>query len=153
MGRGWRSCCSVDRWVGAVVGGSVDPLLRGGRTPVLVPVAGMRQSVCLLSHATDQTILTSGKSTQKALTFSPYRKLAKHSPKRARLSCMICRCMKFASRSAILSESSAKTGSSEAMEMEEMSVGRRLCEEERRELREGGRRGVMGCGGALLLWA
>jgi hypothetical protein len=57
--------------------------------------------------------LTSGKSTQKAFIFRPYKKLAKLSPNRDKLSCMSCRCMKFASRSAILSESSAKAGSRE----------------------------------------
>jgi len=57
--------------------------------------------------------LTSGKSTQKAFMFSPYRKLAKLSLNRDKLSCMSCRCIKFASRSAMLSEISAKAGSRE----------------------------------------
>ena len=43
--------------------------------------------------------------------FSPYKKLAKLSLNRERLSCISCRCMKFASRSAIESDSSAKAGS------------------------------------------
>ena len=54
---------------------------------------------------------TSGKSTQKAFMFMPYRKLAKLSLNRLKLSCISCKCMKLASRSAIESESSAKAGS------------------------------------------
>ncbi|KAF2018485.1 hypothetical protein BU24DRAFT_171839 [Aaosphaeria arxii CBS 175.79] len=52
---------------------------------------------------------TSGKSTQKAFMFMPYRKPAKLSEKRARLSCMSCSWTKLDSRSAIASESSAKS--------------------------------------------
>ena len=54
---------------------------------------------------------TSGKSTQKAFMFIPYKKLAKLSLNLLKLSCINCRCMKLASRSAIESESSAKAGS------------------------------------------
>lgn len=54
----------------------------------------------------------SGKSTQKAFMFRPYRKAAKLSEKRASDSCISCRCMKLASRSAMLSLSSANCGSS-----------------------------------------
>lgn len=54
---------------------------------------------------------TSGKSTQKAFMFMPYKKLAKLSLNRLRLSCISCKCMKLASKSAIESESSAKAGS------------------------------------------
>lgn len=43
--------------------------------------------------------------------FSPYRKLAKLSLNRARLSCMSWKCIMFASRSAMASESSANAGS------------------------------------------
>lgn len=53
----------------------------------------------------------SGKSTQNAFIFIPYKKAAKLSLNRARLSCMSCKCIKFASRSAIESDSSAKPGS------------------------------------------
>ncbi len=97
-------------------------------------------------------LLTSGKSTQKALTFNPYRKLAKHSLKRARLSCISCICMKLASRSAMLSDSSAKAGSKDEIGVDaaeyEPCVGVR---EERSELRDGGRRGVVGSGGGVLV--
>ena len=55
--------------------------------------------------------LTSGKSTQKAFIFIPYKKEAKLSLNLAKLSCMSCKCMKLASRSAIESLSSAKAGS------------------------------------------
>lgn len=58
-----------------------------------------------------QSILTSGKSTQKAFMFRPYKKLAKSSLNRARLSCMSWKCIILASRSAKASESSAKAGS------------------------------------------
>ena len=51
---------------------------------------------------------TSGKSTQKAFIFNPYKNPAKLSLKRDRLSCMSCRCAKFCSRSAMASLSSAK---------------------------------------------
>lgn len=43
--------------------------------------------------------------------FIPYRKLAKLSLNRDRLSCINCRCIKFASKSAIESDNSAKAGS------------------------------------------
>lgn len=42
---------------------------------------------------------------------SPYKKLAKLSLKRARLSCMSWKCIRFASRSATPSDSSEKAGS------------------------------------------
>lgn len=54
----------------------------------------------------------SGKSTQNAFMFRPYKKAAKLSLKRASDSCISCRCIMFASRSAMLSLSSAKPGSS-----------------------------------------
>ena len=59
-------------------------------------------------------MMTSGKSTQKAFIFNPYRKLAKFSLNLDKLSCINWRCMKFASRSAIESESSANAGSKES---------------------------------------
>ena len=43
--------------------------------------------------------------------FIPYKKLAKLSLNLDKLSCINCRCMKFASRSAIESDSSANAGS------------------------------------------
>ncbi len=46
--------------------------------------------------------------------FSPYKKLAKLSLNLDRLSCISCKCMKLASRSAIESDSSAKAGSSDS---------------------------------------
>lgn len=46
--------------------------------------------------------------------FSPYKKLAKFSLNLDKLSCINCRCMKFASRSAIESDNSAKAGSSDS---------------------------------------
>lgn len=67
---------------------------------------------------------TSGKSTQKAFMFIPYRKLAKLSLNLLKLSCINCRCMKLASRSAIESESSAKAGSRNSRgEVEEPVLG------------------------------
>lgn len=47
--------------------------------------------------------------------FMPYRKLAKLSLKRVKLSCISCRCMKLASKSAIESASSANCGSKALM--------------------------------------
>jgi hypothetical protein len=47
--------------------------------------------------------------------FNPYRKLAKLSLNRDRLSCISCRCMKLASRSAMESASSANAGSRASM--------------------------------------
>ena len=62
-------------------------------------------------HTQHVTERTSGKSTQKAFMFIPYKKAAKLSLNLLRLSCINCTCMKLASRSAIESESSAKAGS------------------------------------------
>lgn len=99
---------------------------------------------------------TSGKSTQNALMFRPYRKPPKHSLKRLRLSFSNCRCMKLASRSAMLSLSSAKAGSSDARGSEVLpdSGPEGVVCEARREVREGGRRGVVGreCVEGLRLW-
>lgn len=63
------------------------------------------------THSQGKTERTSGKSTQNAFMFMPYKKLAKLSLNLLKLSCINCRCMKLASRSAIESESSAKAGS------------------------------------------
>lgn len=75
--------------------------------------------------------------------FSPYRKLAKFSLKRARLSCMICKCMKLASRSAMESESSAKAGSKLSRGNAEPPPVLDL-PDSRKEEREAGRKGVVG---------
>ena len=109
------------------------------------------------------TVHTSGKSTQKALIFMPYRKAPKFSLKRPKLSFSNWRCIKFASRSAMLSLSSAKAGSrlvngNSALDVDAPPLGV-VCEA-RRLVRDGGRRGVCGrLGGRLLdcesvrLWA
>lgn len=89
---------------------------------------------------------TSGKSTQKAFIFMPYRKLAKLSLNRLRLSCMSCRCIKLASRSAIESLSSANPGSSASSGKAEVAVdwpGVKVWLS-RREVWEEGRSGVEG---------
>lgn len=94
--------------------------------------------------------ITSGKSTQKAFMFMPYKKLAKLSLNLLKLSCINCRCMKLASRSAIESESSANAGSRD-------SRGKAEAEDapgvkvwlSRREVREEGRSGVEGREGGL----
>lgn len=89
--------------------------------------------------------------------FSPYRKLPKFSLKRPRLSLRSCRCRKLASRSAMLSLSSAKAGSRLLrgweglglfLELVGSPLGVVVCEA-RREVREGGRRGVVGRLGRL----
>lgn len=88
---------------------------------------------------------TSGKSTQKAFMFSPYRKLAKLSLNRERLSCISCKCMKFASRSAMESDSSAKAGSivSSGSVDDAPDLARKPWAS-RKEVRELGLRGVVG---------
>ena len=72
---------------------------------------GACHDVSMPLHSREDTGRTSGKSTQKAFMFIPYKKLAKLSLNLLKLSCINCRCMKLASRSAIESESSAKAGS------------------------------------------
>lgn len=86
---------------------------------------------------------TSGKSTQKAFMLRPYMKLAKLSLKRARLSCMSWKCIMFASRSDIASESSAKAGSKALRGNEGPPLVLALAES-RKEERDEGRRGVVG---------
>ena len=87
---------------------------------------------------------TSGKSTQNAFIFMPYKKLAKLSLKRDRLSCINCKCMRFASRSAIESDNSAKAGSRASRgNSEELLPVAKACPS-RSEVRELGRRGVVG---------
>ena len=87
--------------------------------------------------------LTSGKSTQKAFIFSPYKNPAKFSLNLAKLSCINCRCMKFASKSAMLSLSSANAGSKSSSGWLAPTRPEFECEE-RREEREVGRKGVVG---------
>lgn len=75
--------------------------------------------------------------------FKPYRKLAKSSLKRARLSCMSWKCIMLASRSAMASDSSAKAGS-KVLSGKEASSSPALRAELRNEDRDDGRRGVVG---------
>jgi hypothetical protein len=89
----------------------------------------------------------------------PYRKAAKLSLNRARLSWSSCTCIRLASRSAIPSENSAKAGSSSSSgrgSASRSSSGlspwtrrRRALAESRRDEREMGRRGVVGREGGL----
>lgn len=76
--------------------------------------------------------------------FKPYKKAAKLSLKRAKLSCITCRCMKFASRSTILSESSAKAGSKASNGDASFAPA-----ESRKLVLETGRSGVVGRAGDL----
>ena len=92
---------------------------------------------------------TSGKSTQKAFIFMPYKKLAKLSLNLLRLSCINCRCMKLASKSAMESDNSAKAGSSESSgkaAFPDLGVKDWLS---RSEVRELGRKGVEGRDGGF----
>lgn len=101
-------------------------------------------------HSQEDMERTSGKSTQKAFMFIPYKKLAKLSLNLLKLSCINCRCIKLASRSAIESESSAKAGSRESRgNAEEPVLGVKVWLS-RRDVRELGRRGVEGREGGLL---
>ena len=87
---------------------------------------------------------TSGKSTQKAFMFIPYKKLAKLSLNLDKLSCINCRCMKFASRSAIESDNSANAGSRDSnAKPEEVSPDAKPWPS-RKDVRELERRGVVG---------
>lgn len=98
---------------------------------------------------------TSGKSTQKAPIFNPYKKLPKHSLNLPKLSFSNWRCMKFASKSAMESLNSANPGSrdargnSPAAPVDAPRVPEGVVWEARREVREGGRRGVVGREGML----
>ena len=73
--------------------------------------------------------------------FRPYKKLAKLSLNRLRLSWRSCRCMKLVSKSAIESLSSANCGSSESSAL---ARGVMLLCEFRKEDRDEGLRGVVG---------
>lgn len=75
--------------------------------------------------------------------FRPYKKLAKLSLKRARLSCIHCKCMKLASKSAIESDSSAKDGSNDSRGAWDGPPMLDL-PDSRKDEREDGRNGVVG---------
>jgi hypothetical protein len=75
--------------------------------------------------------------------FRPYRKLAKSSLKRARLSCINWKCIMLASRSAMASESSAKAGSN-VLSGNGASSLTLFRAESRKEDREEGLSGVVG---------
>lgn len=86
---------------------------------------------------------TSEKSTQNAFMFRPYRKLAKDSLNRARLSCISWKCIMLASKSATASDSSPKAGSN-SFKGNEPSPSPALRAESRKEDRDDGRSGVVG---------
>lgn len=67
----------------------------------------LRNIVRVLDIYPSYSMLASKKSTQNAFIFNPYRKAAKLSENRDKLSCMSCMCMKLASKSDIASLSSA----------------------------------------------
>jgi hypothetical protein len=101
---------------------------------------------CYFRHRQSSLIAsrTSGKSTQKAFMFMPYRNPAKLSENRARLSCINCSCKKFCSKSAIASLSSAKPSCRPSSALPEAEAARPRCEESRKEDREDARSGVVG---------
>ena len=76
--------------------------------------------------------------------FIPYKKLAKLSLNLDKLSCINCKCMKFASRSAIESDSSAKAGSKDSRGNSEEPAPAAKLWESLREVLELGRKGVVG---------
>lgn len=76
--------------------------------------------------------------------FNPYKKLAKLSLKRAKLSCISCKSIMFPSSVAIESDSSANWGSSVSRGGRSLFVCAGWLREERKEEREEGRRGVVG---------
>lgn len=76
--------------------------------------------------------------------FMPYRNPAKLSLKRARLSCISCSCTKFCSRSAMASLSSANPSCRPSSALALLGALRERWVLSRRELREEGRRGVVG---------
>ena len=82
--------------------------------------------------------------------FKPYRKLAKLSLNLDKLSCINWRCIKFASISAIESESSAKAGSNDSNGKLEEAPSAEYPWLSLREVRELGRKGVVGREGGLL---
>jgi hypothetical protein len=96
---------------------------------------------CFWKRLIESAMGASGKSTTNAFMLRPYKKLAKHSPNLLRLSCMSCRCMKLASRSAIESLSSANWGS-RASRAKAGAIPL-LCDPRKDDLEEG-LRGVVG---------
>ena len=94
-----------------------------------------------LLHAVET--LTSGKSTQNAFIFNPYKKLAKFSLNLAKLSCINCKCMKLASKSAIESDNSAKAGSKDSRGASD-APPRLTFPDSRSDDLEDGRKGVVG---------
>lgn len=76
--------------------------------------------------------------------FMPYRKPAKLSEKRAKLSCINCSCMKFCSKSAMASLSSANPSWSPSSALPEDAAPRPRCTLSRNDDLEDGRRGVVG---------
>jgi hypothetical protein len=88
-------------------------------------------------------LLTSGKSTQNAFIFNPYRKLAKFSLNLDKLSCINCRCIKLASKSAIESDNSANAGS-KASRGASVAPPMLVFPDSRNEDLEEGRKGVVG---------
>jgi hypothetical protein len=75
---------------------------------------------------------------------SPYRKLAKLSLKRARLSCISWKCIMFASRSATASDSSANAGSNVLRGKDAASPWVLLRADSRKDDLDEGRSGVVG---------
>lgn len=96
---------------------------------------------CFWKRLMESAAGASGKSTTNAFILRPYRKLAKLSPNLLRLSCISCRCMKLASRSAIESLSSANCGSRASRAR--AGTTPLLCDPRNDDLEEG-RRGVVG---------
>ena len=86
---------------------------------------------------------TSGKSTQKAFMFNPYMKAAKFSLNRAKLSCINCKCIIFASKSAIESDNSPKEGSN-ASRGTSLTPATLALDDSRKDEREDARNGVVG---------
>ncbi len=76
--------------------------------------------------------------------FKPYRKLAKFSLNLERLSCISCRCMKLASKSAMESDSSANDGSKASSGSESDAPPMLAFQDSRRDDRADGRKGVVG---------
>jgi hypothetical protein len=75
--------------------------------------------------------------------FKPYKKLAKLSLNLAKLSCINCKCMKLASKSAIESDNSAKAGSKDSRGASDAPMMLDL-PDSLSDDRDEGRRGVVG---------
>ena len=75
--------------------------------------------------------------------FKPYKKLAKLSLNLAKLSCINCKCMKLASKSAIESDNSAKAGSNDSRGASDAPMMLDL-PDSLSDDRDEGRRGVVG---------